>query len=95
MNQAVGREDHRHARAAPAVAGKPPVSSRENYAGLKILPINAYQKIWVPVEGYTYTRKMMFQCNFVHPDGVACQKTFQQSTSLIVHYQRHIDLRPF
>ena len=41
-----------------------------------MLPTNAYQKISVPVEGYTYTCKTMFQCNFVHPDGVACHKTF-------------------
>ena len=64
---------------------KPPVSNRENYGGLKILPNNAYQKILVPVEG-TDTCKTMFQCNFVHRDGVACLKSFPKSTSLVVHY---------
>ena len=57
--------------------------------------MNAYKKISVPVEGYTYARKTMFQCSFVHPDGVACMESFPKSTSLVVHYQRHIDLKPF
>ena len=77
------------------VAEKPPVSSRENYAGLQILPTNAYQKISVPVEGTAETRQTMFQCNYVHTDGAACKKAFPKSTSLIVHYQQHIDLKPF
>ena len=93
-NQAIGREDHRRAQAVTEVAEKIPVTSRESYGGLKILPNNAYQRIRVPVEG-TGTYKTMFQCNFVDPDGVACPKSFPTSTSLVVHYQRHIDLKPF
>ena len=45
VSQAIGREDNRRAQVMPVAAEKPPVSCRENYGGLKILPNNAYQKI--------------------------------------------------
>lgn len=79
-------------------AKKVPVTSREQYAGLHILPANAYDKFQV------YCREKdrsetHFRCKYVQdeqqPDGEPCNKEFSKSTSLIVHYQRHINLRPF
>ena len=56
--------------------------------------MGAFRKISVPVEG-SDACETQFQCTFAHPDGAACHKAYAKSTSLIFHYQRHIDLKPF
>ena len=84
-NYAVQGGGRRRTRAAPAAAQKPPVTSRPNYAGLKMLPSGAYGKIEVPTEG-SETCQKHFQCKFRLPDGAICEATFQKSTSLIIHY---------
>ena len=76
------------------MAAKAPPTARANYAGLKILPQGAFQKISVPVEGKSICTTH-YRCAFVHPDGATCNATFPKSTSLIVHYQQHIALKPF
>ena len=76
---------------------KTPVTSRTSYAGLKILPGQAYRKLRV-YDTATENYDTHFQCLFkVHGEGdnEACNKVFVKSTSLIVHYQRHVNLRPF
>ena len=77
--------------------GKTPVTSRSTYAGLKILPSNSYRKLRVLVadENRDEAYETHFQCLFHDSQGSPCHKTFVKSTSLIVHYQRHINLRPF
>ena len=77
--------------------GKTPVTSRQTYAGLKILPSHAYRKLRVPVtdENRDEACETNFQCLYRDSEGTVCHKTFVKSTSLIVHYQRHINLRPF
>ena len=81
-------------RRAPAAVNKPPISERRNYAGLEILPENAYRRIRVEDEG-TGISTTNFECKFVGSDGTSCHKAYDKSTNLIVHYQRHINLRPF
>ena len=71
-----------------------PPSARSSYAGLKILPEDAVEKISVLVEGRGI-RTTHYRCTFVHPNGAACNATFPKSTSLVVHYQQHIGLKPF
>lgn len=78
---------------------KVPVSARHTYAGLKILPPDAYEKLQV----YSREKKCIethFRCKYVSSasrggPGKACGRQFVKSTSLIVHFQRHINLRPF
>ena len=74
------------------------VSSRKFYAGLKILPDNSYKKLNMYNE-MTYQWETHFQCLYAEREGRGdaqiCGKSFSKSTSLIVHYQRHINLKPF
>ena len=72
------------------------MSSRKFYAGLKILPVSAYEKVFEEVDIDGEQRRIThYKCLFVDGQGRQCDKSFVKSTSLIVHYQRHIDLRPF
>lgn len=69
--------------------------NRESYAGLKILPTGAYEKFQVQNE-VTGRVQTHFRCLFLDTDtGKLCGRSYPKSTSLIVHYQRHIDLKPF
>ena len=78
------------------MAAKTPPVARAHYAGLKSLPENAFQKISVvPIEGSGVVNRTHYRCAYVTPTGDACNATFPKSTSLIVHYQRHIDMKPF
>ena len=62
---------------------------RENYAGLKTMPPGSYSKLRV----YNKEQNRMmthFVCRVAN-----CDRTFVKSTSLIVHYWRHMNVRPF
>ena len=65
------------------------VTQRQTYAGLKTMPPGSYErfKVMNPADSHLQT---YFVCNFHN-----CQKVFQKSTSLIVHYWRHNNVRPF
>ena len=65
------------------------VTERQTYAGLKTIPPGSYDRFKVlnPAENRLQT---YFVCKFRN-----CNKVFQKSTSLIVHYWRHNDVRPF
>ena len=65
------------------------MASRKTYAGLKTMPPGSYQKVKMikPSLGRLMTH---FICK--HP---GCDRIFVKSTSLIVHYWRHVNLRPF
>ena len=51
VNRTAQGTSQRRARVVKAAVQKRPVSSRPTYAGLKILPSDAYKKLLVPVEG--------------------------------------------
>lgn len=65
------------------------VMNRKTYAGLKTMPPSSYQKVKMinPQLGRFMTH---FICKYP-----GCDRIFVKSTSLIVHYWRHVNLRPF
>mmetsp|Transcript_31637 Transcript_31637/g.39385 ORF Transcript_31637/g.39385 Transcript_31637/m.39385 type:complete len:126 (-) Transcript_31637:160-537(-) len=65
------------------------VTQRQTYAGLKTIPVGSYERFKVlnPDDNRMQT---YFVCKYR-----SCNKVFQKSTSLIVHYWRHSDVRPF
>ena len=77
-----------------APVGRRSITSRRTYSGLKILPKESYEKILVhdSAKGKFETH---FACKHSDTKGEICNRTFVKSTSLIVHYLRHINLRPF
>ena len=62
---------------------------RENYAGLKSMPEGSYSKVRVYNEQLN-RMSTHFICRVEN-----CGRTFVKSTSLIVHYWRHMNVRPF
>ena len=56
--------------------GKTPVTSRQTYAGLKILPSHAYRKLRVPVtdENREQACETNFQCLYRDSAGTVCHK---------------------
>ena len=65
------------------------VQTRQTYAGLKTMPQGSYEKIKV-VNKDNKRSVTHFICKYRN-----CNAMFTKSTSLIVHYWRHINVRPF
>ena len=81
---------------APPNYGLMPMSSDQpkypyghSYAGLKTLPPGSYEKV-KRMNARLQRVSTHFICKYPN-----CDKIFGKSTSLIVHYWRHIDMRPF
>ena len=65
------------------------VMDRQTYAGLKTMPPGSYEKLrMLNKELGRFTAH--FICKYR-----GCNRIFTKSTSLIVHYWRHINIRPF
>lgn len=71
------------------VSARRNVTDRQTYAGLHTMPEHAYErrKFLMPDNGRQQT---YFICKYRD-----CTKMFTKSTSLIVHYWRHTNVRPF
>jgi hypothetical protein len=65
------------------------VTGSQPYAGLKTMPEGSYDRVEIFNQDRNQTTTH-FVCNFR-----GCKKQFAKSTSLIVHYWRHNDVRPF
>ena len=65
------------------------VHVKQTYAGLKTLPAGSYERV-TTVDNLTGESVTSFICKFR-----GCNKLFAKSTSMIVHYWRHLNVRPF
>jgi hypothetical protein len=71
------------------ISSRKNVMQRQTYAGLKTMPPGSYVK--VKMLNKEVNRYMAhFICKYRN-----CDRIFAKSTSLIVHYWRHINVRPF
>ena len=65
------------------------IVERKTYAGLKTMPLGSYRKVKIFNEDLKQVMTH-FVCQFP-----GCSQMFTKSTSLIVHYWRHNNVRPF
>ena len=63
---------------------------RHDLTGLKAMPPGSYERIKLKNGGEQKGSTTHFICKYLD-----CNRIFSKSTSLIVHYLRHIDVRPF
>ena len=75
-NEAAKSGEPRRKESSPVkrVANRASVTSRQSYAGIKILPDGAYRKLTVPSNEHGGASETYYLCMFQHPDGEACHR---------------------